>query len=413
MLFKEVKLLGTMLFILLAGCQHTTSNKQQPAGNQNTVISSSESSPNTSVTTTNQQTQAGVTNHSHSQTTKTLPPVKKQFLNIRMDKITALRLVNARSGWVAGEGWIAKTENEGKTWTVQYRQAGTIHQVFALNSTDVWATISSSYNLLHSTDGGKHWISIGKVPNHGFLHFISNNEGFSGNAETVNGGKSWTALPVPPHAVGYPYFHDKDYGWIVTQETDQIHVQRTKDGGKTWLTVMSRKTQNPINDAQVQSAGIDDAWIKLVGDSGMSQTSYSLFHTINGGKNWRTVIANSTAGGGAAPGFPMGYIEGPKNSGSKPGAMYVVDSRVTFMGGQCDSCDKPNTIGWTTDGGQTWVNGKQSFAGYGTQLIGMVDAKHGWWICTDNARPSVMYATSSGGNNWRLVHTFDQPKQTQ
>lgn len=30
------------------------------------------------------------------------------------------------------------------------------------------------------------------------------------------------------------------------------------------------------------------------------------------------------------------------------------------MGGYCAPCDKPNTVGRTTDGGKTWENGKQA-----------------------------------------------------
>jgi photosystem II stability/assembly factor-like uncharacterized protein len=138
----------------------------------------------------------------------------------------------------------------------------------------------------------------------------------------------------------------------------------------------------------------------------MSQTSYSLFHTADGGKSWQTVIANSTAGGGPAPGFPIDHSSGPENTGSKPGALYVVDPNTAYMGGQCPACDKPNTIGWTTDGGKTWTNGETQLEGYGNQLLAIADATHGWWIISDSAGPSVMYTTADGGNSWSKVHTF-------
>lgn len=80
-------------------------------------------------------------------------------------------------------------------------------------------------------------------------------------------------------------------------------VKRTVDGGVAWRTVMSRETVSPLSVTVIRSAGQDDAWVELIGDSGMSQTSYSLFHTTDGGDNWITVLANSTADGGPAPAF--------------------------------------------------------------------------------------------------------------
>jgi photosystem II stability/assembly factor-like uncharacterized protein len=187
-------------------------------------------------------------------------------------------------------------------------------------------------------------------------------------------------------------------------------VQKTVDGGKTWQKAMTRTVVSPITNAVIRSVGVDDAWVECIGDSGMSQTSYSLFHTSDGGAAWQTVIAKSTAGGGPAPGFPMNYSGGPDNGGSKPGDLYVVDPKTAFMGGYCPACDKANTIGWTKDGGKTWTKGAAQYPGFAGGLLAFADGEHGWWICTDNAEPSVMYVTSDGGKSWQKAHTFDKPK---
>jgi photosystem II stability/assembly factor-like uncharacterized protein len=81
------------------------------------------------------------------------------------------------------------------------------------------------------------------------------------------------------------------------------------------------------------------------------------------------------------------------------------------MGGQCMACDKPNSVGWTKDGGKTWVNGNQTFEGFGAELLAMADANQGWLICTDPLKSSVMYTTSDGGVQWKKVYTFAPPKQ--
>ncbi|GAA3410179.1 WD40/YVTN/BNR-like repeat-containing protein [Paenibacillus hodogayensis] len=338
---------------------------------------------------------------------------------VKMDRITAMRLADAKSGWVGGDGWIARTDDGGATWTKPYSVKGIVHQLFALNGQDVWAVVGAEgaaadakkveRSLLVSKDGGSSWTAAGTVPNAGFLHFVAKEEAYSANAKTTDGGKTWTTLPVPEELAVDPYFHDAANGWAVALEKDMIVVKRTTDGGKTWQDVMSRKTVSQVTGGSIRSAGAEDAWVELIGESGMTQTSYSLFHTTDGGKTWQTVLANSTAGAGPAPGFPIDHSDGPKNGGNKPGPLYVVNPQVAFMGGQCMACDKPNTIGWTTDGGKTWVNGETAFTGYGEQLLAISDAHNGWWICTDNAEPAVMYTTADGGKTWKKAHTFEKP----
>ncbi|MGD8188850.1 hypothetical protein ACQCN2_02500 [Brevibacillus ginsengisoli] len=335
-----------------------------------------------------------------------------------MGTVTAVRLADHKIGWVGGEGWIARTDDGGVNWSAQYKGSGTIHQLFALNAKEAWATLneassqSGSLGLLSSADGGQHWSLTGKVPNKGFLHFVSSREAFSGNARTTDGGKTWSMLAVPKNAAGDAYFHDKDNGWVVTRGNNTVRFERTVDGGKTWKIVMTRKTAAPINGTLIRSSGVNDAWVELIGDTGMTQTSYSLFHTLDGGRSWLTVIVKSTAGGGPAPGFPADYTGGPSIAGNSPGPLYVVNPTVAFIGGRCNACDKPNTIGWTKDGGKTLTNGNVALTGFGPAFIAFADPSYGWWITTDNTEPSILYTSVDGGKTWKKTHQFDKPKPT-
>ncbi|MDP4163894.1 MAG: hypothetical protein Q8898_12390 [Bacillota bacterium] len=333
-----------------------------------------------------------------------------KYSNINTSMITAVRLADFNTGWVGGNGWIAKTTSRGKNWSVVYQGNGTVQQLMALNHSDVWATLDQggkNWRLLHSTDGGRHWLIIGTMPNKAFLHFTSKTTALSGNAFSQNGGKTWHTLPTPKGLVGDVYFHDVRDGWAVTQNNNVFYVKRTINGGKSWSTVMSKKLVEPLAGAILRSAGTNDSWVELIGGTGMTQTSYSVFHTADGGKSWRTVIANSTAGGGPAPGFSLEYNNGPHNNGSKPGPLYVVNPQVAFMGGSCPACDNhQNSVGWTKNGGKTWVNSKVTLSGYGEAYLAISDANHGWWITTENTKPSVMYTTSDGGVHWNQAHIF-------
>jgi photosystem II stability/assembly factor-like uncharacterized protein len=402
---KRAYLLLLVLFLVPAGCQKTVESPS-PGNASSGAVSPPPATTvpsNPAIPSTQQPESKPPTSDDQNAVTTPSSSV--------MGKPTAVRLVSAESGWIGGIGWIARTDDGGKHWHNQYIGNATIVQIFALNGNQAWA-VTDKNNLLGTSDGGKHWTAVGKVPKEGFLHFISQNEAFVANSATTDGGKSWSSLPVPKQTVGDAYFHDRSNGWTVIQSNGLGIIERTTDGGKTWHNVKGLKLTAPLNGAVIRSAGADDAWIELIGDSGMSQTSYTLFHTSDGGINWQTVIANSTAGGGPAPGCPNEYNDGPKNQGAKPGPLYVVDRKVAFMGGECPACDKPNTVGWTKDGGKTWVNGTAAFPGYSGALLGIADANHGWWICTDNAEPSVLYTTSDGGNHWNKVYSFPRPKQS-
>lgn len=409
-----VMLFLVMILSIAAGCSSSAPSSANSAQPPASGTAGTGNSGNTSTTQPGETGSKGTGSDASSVNPKSSTPDKPVSESGAMTNLTAVRLIDPSAGWVGGNGWIARTDDGGKQWKMQYSGKDGIAQIFALNGQEAWASAvkaddASKRELLQTSDGGAHWSVVGPLPNAGFIHFMSKQEGFSANAYTTDGGKSWATLGLPEHAIGDAYFHDKSNGWIVTAEDKKIYVKRTTDGGKSWNTVLTRDTEAFLNGTVIRSAGAQDAWVELIGDSGMSQTSYSLFHTADGGKNWQPVLANSTAGAGPAPGFPANYA-GNKNEGSKPGDLYVVDPKVAFMGGYCPACDNPNTVGSTPDGGKTWVNGKQQLPGSSGAMLAMSDAKQGWLITKDATKPSVMYTTSDGGQNWKAVHTFDQPK---
>jgi photosystem II stability/assembly factor-like uncharacterized protein len=332
-----------------------------------------------------------------------------------MGQVTALRLIDDQSGWTGGKGWIARTDDGGAHWKVQYSQGtNEIRQIFALNSKEVWATVdagsSGSATLIRSADGGANWSKVGTVPNASFLHFTSGTTAFSGNAMTTDGGKSWTKLNVPANLVGDVYFHDKANGWAVQKGDGKFNFLHSSDAGKSWKVVFTRSSEAGLNGAVIRSTGKNDAWIELIGDSGMSQTSYSLFHTSDGGKSWLPSAWRNGAGSGPAPGFKMDDKSIPSDSSAGPGDIYVVNPQTVYMGRQCQACDHPNTVMETTDGGKSWTVRKEEFDGHGSQFIAATDAKHVWLVANENEASPVLYTSSDGGVHWKKVHTFEKAK---
>ncbi|WP_238162526.1 YCF48-related protein [Cohnella sp. AR92] len=341
------------------------------------------------------------------------PPASQVPATGKMGEVTALRLADDRTGWAGGEGWIARTDDGGATWNQQYSEPYQVVQIFALNDSKVWATLdigsSKGLRLIHSSNGGKSWSEVGVVPNRGFLHFLNDNDGFVGNARTKDGGATWIQLKTPENTVGDVYFHDLNNGWAVQKGKGKFTFLHSADGGKSWTKILSRETDVDPTGVAIRSTGKDDAWIEVVGDTGMNQTSYSLFHTKDGGMTWTPAIAKDTAGGGPAPGFTGDAKGNSTGTGSKPGQLYAVNPSIAFMGGDCPACDNGTSIMATADGGNSWTASKQEFSGYGEGQIAAVDAKHVWLIATDYTEPSVLYTSDDGGVSWKKIHEFDKP----
>ncbi|WP_052087688.1 WD40/YVTN/BNR-like repeat-containing protein [Paenibacillus wynnii] len=398
-------LLATLMLGLLAGCQPGEKPAGRgPAGSSGVAAQSPTAEPLGSSAAQTQQPQdvpAAVASPT--------PGDAKPGVPIR--SISALRMISPSAGWIGGKGWIARTDDGGADWQVQYKGQGTIRALFALNSKLAWAEAvtepESTPQLLRTVDGGKTWSFVGQAPNSGFLHFISKDTGFSANAMTLDGGATWSKLPIPEKLLDDAYFHDRDHGWAVTQPSSYtFNFMRAIDGGKSW-SVVKRFSNTIISGAIIRSAGKDDAWIECLGDSGMSQTSYSLFHTVDGGRKWQPVIEHSTAGAGTAPGFRENTDSGvPNNSGASPGTLYVVNRKTAFMSGYCAPCEIPNTVGWTQDGGKTWTNGEQELPGFSPSQFAMADEKQGWFLSNSNDDPFVLFTTKDGGRHWERKFIF-------
>ncbi|WP_422657698.1 WD40/YVTN/BNR-like repeat-containing protein [Paenibacillus sp. EC2-1] len=389
-------LLMLIMIVFVTGCQKEGTAKEpiekEPSQGTTSPPVDNPSSPS-------DDSDSGSTNAGDGDDSAVDIPVNDTKVN--MNKVSALRLINHDSGWVGGEGFLARTDNGGKRWIVQMNLQGTVKQIFALNDKEAWA-VTEELELYRTQDGGKEWRKIGKAPMEGFLHFTSSDTGFIGHALTQDGGQTWTELNAPDGTVGEVYFHDKSIGWAVSQSNDHsFQLMRTTDGGATWRKTASKETTDPLGDVVIRSMGKQDAWMEVIGGSGMNQTAYSLFHTSDGGNSWTTVVANSTAGGGPAPGYPKGDSDAPKNEGVAPGPLYVVNKNTALMGGFCAPCDKPNTVGRTTDGGKTWENGKQALDGSRGQILAMADENHGWMITLDSEKSAVLYKTTDGGIHWK------------
>lgn len=328
---------------------------------------------------------------------------------------TTVELISQTEGWIGGKGFILHSKDAGQQWRIQYEGPYEFTSIAFIDPSHGWAlgrdmnpTASNTDHriLLKTADGGNSWDLISELKGIDEIQFQSAQRGMAGTLMTIDGGKTWAPVNVPSHLKGYPYFADSTHGWAVTATETEFQINKTDDGGISWNPVFNRPLNSPITGAVIRAAQPNDVWAMAVGSSGMTQTSYSLFHSADNGKNWTPVLVHSTAGGGPAPGFSMND-SGMKGPGSKPGILDVVNNQTVYLSGNCPACGNEGTvtIGKTLDSGKSWVNMSQQIPGQ-SGSISFIDPDHGWLIVTQMGRISVLYVTQDGGKTWKSKFTF-------
>ncbi|MBW7461765.1 hypothetical protein K0U00_47710, partial [Paenibacillus sepulcri] len=153
--------------------------------------------------------------------------------------------------------------------------------------------------LFKTTDGGTTLTQV-HTGAYAFdrVQFLSEDVGYGFSRtltfKTANGGQTWEKVTTPPNT-RYVHFINQNEGWVVTLVPGTgYEIKRTVNGGKTWANMLSVKSATVVG-GQIYGTEESNVWVVLYGDSGMSQTSYSLFHTSDAGAHWKQLVSNSTA----------------------------------------------------------------------------------------------------------------------
>ncbi|NOU92319.1 hypothetical protein GC093_03585 [Paenibacillus sp. LMG 31456] len=415
----QLALLSTIVLLIIAGCEDKPGAAVKP---EPTAPAISQPAQGTDPTGKPSDGAGSVPSSKPQEPSQGNPATSDQTKS--KAAATAVAFVSATEGWAGGNGFISHTTDGGQHWDNQYSGTGNI-ALFAflsdkpkvgwayegeMNGPGAGSPAGSpkKSSLLHTVDGGANWSVINPSAALGKeIHFVSEQVGFSGNKMTQDGGKAWSELPVPAEIAGEAYFNSSTEGWAVVNKGNVFQIEHTKDAGKTWQSVYSQPVGSILNGAVIRSTNKDDVWVQLIGDSGMTQTSYSLLHSKDAGKNWINVVANSTAGGGPAPGFQTGSETVPKGPGNSPGQLLPLSQQTAFMLGNCRSCGDSGevSVGWTLNAGTSWTNGSQKLPGQDA-VASFVNDQEGWLLTYAYSKPSVLYKTTDGGKQWSKLYSF-------
>lgn len=326
---------------------------------------------------------------------------------------TDIQFLSADTGRAAGNGFLIGTSDGGCHFQEIYEGQWNFRQIDFPNNVQGWALATvkdgSEIYLITTTDGGSSWKRLstgGAVLER--IHFTDSKHGFGYSLAsayyTKDGGVSWSKIAMPANTRGAE-FTSRNNGWaVVVVPGTGYQVMKTTDGGVSWKTSLKASLVYPVG-GRVYSQG-SQVYALLYGDTGMSQTSYSLYASSTGGTKWERVIAMDTAGGGPAPGSGSAQHKvGP--AAGKPGNMQLIGNSAAFLLGYSPAGEEV-AVGRSYNGGKKWTN-LPPVPGY-AGVISFPDVKRGW-MAVSGLKQSALLTTADGGATWKQKFAFKETQQ--
>lgn len=231
------------------------------------------------------------------------------------------------------------------------------------------------FELLQTTDSGKHWKFNKTLPYsnayHTTMQFITPAIGWVGGGQfpngficrTVDSGKTWTSFTKPLLQISGLHFIDSLRGWAVGNENYGHAVYHSTDGGLSW------KMQASLEGVQRSIYFASDSVGWVVGDNGFISA------TCNGGTTWEQQPCTDV--------FHFSSI-------------YAVSDSVAWAVGayQYGGCY------FTKNGGHTWTEQELPSLAH-LKEIKFTSRDTGWAV---GDRGTLLY-TDNGGKNWIQLPT--------
>ena len=286
-------------------------------------------------------------------------------------------MLNSRVGWAVGTKGFLKTDNGGRSW----RGAGDQQLQFAsidfVNGQSGWGikylnsgimlgfplSVNNPTELVHTIDGGRHWVTVKGMGNADSVHFISPMTGWVAGSrqllQTTNGGRTWTSLfTFPDHMTS---------SWII-----------------------------PINRQVI--------WALTNGMAVAGSQPYALWRSVDGGHQWTPVTRSWITS--------FANIKVPEASGGEIGTWVVSESSTAYLVGYDPIGKGAYFFGRTLNGGKRWTNlgkihGLTLYGNNTEQPISLffISPMDGWMAVTQDGAGRI-YATKDGGVEWKRIEPW-------
>lgn len=228
--------------------------------------------------------------------------------------LQAVHFVNSSLGWAAGyNGTILITTDGGKSWRGQSSPTDAVlNKIQFMDDNWGWILAEEGGEILHTEDGGRKWVTY-RFPANGRVSSLSFRDKFNGWIvgekgqvfQTTDSGRTWQARGVELTAkvsgwklsdVNFPEvrFFSESLGFIAAGINYRYPLYspngvifKTMDGGRTWKRITVTEKLG-LKYASFVSEG--EAWVVL-----RYYRDDRLLHTVDGGRKWAFVRAESKA----------------------------------------------------------------------------------------------------------------------
>lgn len=287
--------------------------------------------------------------------------------------VYSLHMVDASTGWMLTGNTVLRTTDEAVHWK-DVTPAGT---TLTQSSIADFSTSSVASIATPQADGTSTQV----------LH-------------TIDGGQTWQRAIIPMPFPRQISFVDAQHGWLLASvrplggAAESVSVFRTRDGGKTWVTVASALFADTTPPGRLPYGGqksgmrfLDTQTGWVTGTVPLSNVTW-LYVTHDGGSTWNQ---QSLPLPPVVPSARLTVLS-PTFFSATDGILPVIFSDFTT--------DKAiaTAIYRTHDAGKTWQD--TTPVPVALPLLSFADLQHGW--ATDG---TTLYNTNNGGNSWQKLST--------
>jgi photosystem II stability/assembly factor-like uncharacterized protein len=187
----------------------------------------------------------------------------------------------------AAHGRAFRSTDAGGHWTAVTGRLG-LQAIAAVSATQAWA-VGSRGLIIHTADGGRHWVRqpSGVTADLLDVAFADAGHGWAGGQSgrllrTVDGGRHWTTTRLgSPPGVRQLSFADDTHG-IALLNMLRPDILVTADGGRTWTTV-----HLPVPTDRPTAVTMEDASHAVLIAYSVTQRISHTWTSSDGGKTWQ------------------------------------------------------------------------------------------------------------------------------